>query len=121
MEKILLFQSEEYERMKALAGPMRIKVCRIEEKYYKETLQKIYQEKATAEESYQGSLPEGSLMLFCHIDDKKIDKILAAMKRKGIQVDYKAIMTPTNSGWNVLRLYFELERERKAYEQLGKA
>ena len=53
-------------------------------------------------------------MVFCRLPDKVLDRVLAALKRKHITVDYKAVMTPTNAKWNILRIYFEMEREKKS-------
>ena len=60
-------------------------------------------------------LPKGSLLLFCDIEDIKLDKILAALRKNQVMVTYKAILTPTNKKWNVLRLFVEMEREKKSY------
>lgn len=116
MEKILLFQVEDEAAVKAVAGPSHIKVETVDVKYYKETIDKLYRGVEEPTEVFGGELPVGSLMLFCHVEDKKLDKVLAALKKKKVAVDYKAVMTPTNARWNVLRLYFEMEREKKAYE-----
>lgn len=116
MEKLLLFQVNEFEQIKKLAGPMHIKVDQIDGKYYKETLGSLYHDAIKNAEEYTGELPQESLVVFCKVEEKKLDKLLLAFKKKNIAIDYKAIMTPTNSNWNILRLYFEMEREKKAYE-----
>lgn len=116
MEKILLFQVKDSAAIKAIAGPMHIRVEEIETSAYRETLNDLYRGKMALAESYTGDVPQGSLMVFCNLEDKTLDKVLAAMKKKKIAVTYKAVMTPTNAKWNILRIYFEMEQERRAYE-----
>lgn len=118
MGKLLLFQVEDFASVKAVAGALHIKVEQIGVESYKETLQNLYHGKQ-AEEKYTGDVPKESMIIFCDIEDKVLDKLLAALKKKRIQVDYKAVMTATNARWNVLRIYFEMERERKEYKARG--
>ena len=56
-----------------------------------------------------------SLLVFAGVTDKHMDKILFEMKSRQITVDYKAVMTETNRAWNIHRLMFEMEKERRAY------
>ncbi|MDD7403812.1 MAG: DUF3783 domain-containing protein [Butyribacter sp.] len=119
MEKILLFQIKETEQIRRLAARMKIKVCCIDTNCYKETLKSLYQGVTVPSEEYQGDAPSESLMVFCNIPEKKFDKMLAALKKEHIYPDYKAVMTPTNANWNILRLYFEMEKEKKAYGLSG--
>lgn len=117
MEKILLFQSLHYPEIKAAAGSLRMKVEKVEAAYYKEPLDRLYKGVDKPQEEYQGEVPGESLMVFCNIPEIKMDKLLVLLRKKHIPVDYKAVMTPTNSRWNILRLYFEMEREKKAWNQ----
>lgn len=116
MEKILLFQTDTAPQMKALAGPMHIRIETVDSRLLKESLDTLYRGGEPKEAPFEGALPEGSLAVFCNVEGKKLDKLLAAMQKKSIAVDYKAIMTPTNRHWTILRLYFELEKEKAAYE-----
>jgi hypothetical protein len=116
MEKILLFQVKEAEAVKAIAAPLHIKVETVEQTHYKETLESLYRGVAAPSEQFSGEVPQGGLLLFCHLPDKTLDKMLAGLKKKKLAIDYKAVLTPTNAKWNVLRLYFEMEQEKKAYE-----
>lgn len=95
---------------------MHIKVCQVDHQYYKETLGNLYRDTEKTAEEYTGELPEGSLVVFCKVEEKKLDKLLHAFQKKNLAIDYKAIMTPTNANWNILRLYFEMEKEKKEYE-----
>lgn len=116
MEKILLFQVKDADIVKSIAAPLHIKVEIVDVKHYKESIEKLYRGMEIPSEEFFGEAPKESLMVFCHLADKTLDKVLAALKRKRVVVDYKAVLTPTNARWNVLRLYFEMEREKKAYD-----
>lgn len=69
------------------------------------------------EEIYRGEPINESMVLMCEFSEKQVNKLLAALKRQGASVDYKAVLTPTNSKWNVLRLFAELAREKTAYRK----
>lgn len=115
MEKILIFQSRHVSEIKGVASGLRLKAEAVDSVYFKETLAKICRGTAMPGEEHGGELPGRSLLLFCDVPEKKMDKVLAILRKKGIPVDYKAILTPTNSQWNVFRLYFEMEREERAW------
>ena len=53
-------------------------------------------------------------MLVMAVNPDKIDSILDWMKKEGISVPYKAIVTPDNAWWNSLQLYQELEKEHRS-------
>ena len=120
MERIVLFNTNETEKIKKITEPMRIKTLIADPKRYNETLAELAspktKEKTSAENTFTDKVPSESLLLFCDVADKKIDKILFQLRKNDINIDFKAVLTPTNSSWNVLKLYLELERERIAYK-----
>lgn len=60
------------------------------------------------------ALPE-PVLVFCHFSDRQLDRALQSLRR--IQAHcLKAVLTPTNAGWNLRKLYGELCKERT---QLG--
>ena len=66
------------------------------------------------------SIFKDSLLIFCDVPEKKFDKILFKLRQSKISVDYKAILTPTNSKWTVKRLMLELEREHASFISMHK-
>ena len=58
----------------------------------------------------------GEMLLMAYFPDKLIDRLLAGMKAKGIVIPRKAVLTPTNAGWDSARLFAELslEAERRS-------
>lgn len=116
LEKILLFQCEYAEQIKQIAANLKIRTEVVEKEFFRETIASL--EKGKIEkpvEAFTGNPPEGSLLVFCNVTEKHFDRMLAEFKKKQISITYKAVMTPTNRTWSVLRLYLELEREKKSY------
>lgn len=68
----------------------------------------------------EGQLPYGgeelpsSMMIFAGIPDSKLNGMLKSLREKKVQLPYKAIMTPTNTGWTPLECFEELVREHEA-------
>ena len=119
MERLLLFNSPDTDKIKKIAAPMKIKVLTADPARYNETLRELAstdkKEKPSTDNVFTGKVPAESLLLFCEVADKKIDKILSQLRKNNINIDFKAVLTPTNSYWNVLKLYLEMERERIAF------
>ena len=46
--------------------------------------------------------------------DKRLEILLREMKKHGVSIAYKAIVTETNIGWLFHQLYDELAREHAA-------
>ncbi len=66
-----------------------------------------------------GEIPQTPLVLFCALGDRQLERLLAAMRRAGVSVPHKAVMTETNRGWTLERLIREVAREHEAL-QTGK-
>lgn len=118
MEKMLIFQLTETDKntVKILSSNMKIKVLEIQSSDYRQALGDLAEnKKSSLVSAYEGTAPEGSLMVFCNVTEKHMDKILFELRRKQSSITYKASLTPTNAKWNVLRMYMEMEKERKAF------
>ncbi|MBP3487865.1 MAG: DUF3783 domain-containing protein [Roseburia sp.] len=61
-----------------------------------------------------------SLLVMCHLSDKRMDKLLFELRRADVALSYKAVLTPTNAGWTLPRLMLEMQREKAAYAQNGR-
>ena len=48
----------------------------------------------------------------CGLSNKRMDKLLFALRKAEVRVDYKAALTPTNQKWDVLHLLLEMHAER---------
>ncbi|MGN0482153.1 MAG: DUF3783 domain-containing protein [Lachnospiraceae bacterium] len=114
MEKIVVFESNQTAVIRNIAAPLRIKVMEAKKEMYGATVGQIAGEVPVigTVELFSGETPKQSLLLFCNVTDKHLDKVLAELKKKQVSVDLKAILTPTNQNWHLQKLYFELLREK---------
>lgn len=117
MEKILLFNVDDTTKakLKKYFSQMHIRLIEVETSSYNETLDTLVNKKTAKAEPFSGTAPAESLMLFCDVADKKMDKLLFNIKKDNLSISYKSVLTPVNSRWTVLRLFLELEKERIAY------
>ena len=68
---------------------------------------------------YTGGPLGGRLLVFCDLEDQ-LDALLPARRQSGAGTEcLKAVMTPANRNWNVLKLYAELQREHRAFQKGG--
>lgn len=63
---------------------------------------------------YAGGPLGGRMMVLCGLEDR-LSALLPALARAGAGPEcLKAVLTDRNRGWNALRLFKELSRERRA-------
>lgn len=127
MTRLLVFggKAEELAKIKRAAGSVKLRVDKVAGILYRQKVGKLAQANLVSllenvqmgdeEECYLGKPVDESMVLFCGLTEKQLDKILAALKREGAGIDYKAVLTKENANWNVLRLFAELAREKAAY------
>ena len=121
MEKILAFQVREtdLQKLKGISACMRIKLVVIDKVDFRQTVNDLLsQKKNPLVEPYNGQITE-SMLLLHEFSDKRLDALLKALRREQVKVDFKAVTTKTNIKWTVLQLFFEMEKERKAYLQMN--
>lgn len=116
MEKILLVQvgTAETSQIKRLANNKGIRVISAGSDKTGCVLKELVDGKdsGTVTEGAKPGFPAGSLMVFCDVSEKHFNQILFEMRSKKIQVDLKAVLTPTNQNWTVDHLYMELMKEQ---------
>ena len=56
-----------------------------------------------------------SLVVFCDVTDKHMDKLLFEMRQKSFDVSFKAVLTDTNRKWNIKQMLVEMRREKFEY------
>ena len=136
MEKVLLFRVGDAEAAVTanLLAAMKIRCERIPEGAFGQTIGELAAGKISrpggGTEQAQGAEPgqtvgsghgnasAESLMVFCDVSEKHFSRTLALLRERAVRIDYKAVLTPVNREWNVLRLYAELARERAEYERM---
>ncbi|MBQ7713318.1 MAG: DUF3783 domain-containing protein [Oscillospiraceae bacterium] len=57
--------------------------------------------------------PETAFLLLCALGDRQLDRLLAAMRRAGVSVPYKAVLTEHNREWRFRDLIAEVAREHE--------
>lgn len=61
--------------------------------------------------------PRAQFMLLCGLGDRQLDRLLAAMRRAGVYIPYKAVLTEHNRDWTLAALIDEVAREREAMQK----
>lgn len=123
MPKLLLINIADTNNIHRLVSPMNVQVETVPPANFDKTLGTLAlskQKETPAPTGADASAFKESLIVFCDVSEKKFDKILFKLRQSKISVDYKAILTPTNSKWTVKRLMLELEREHAAFISMHK-
>ena len=69
-----------------------------------------------ARENPEAPALEEPVLVLDGFTDKRLEILLRVMKKNGVSVPYKAIVTETNLGWLFHQLYDELAEEHKAMQ-----
>jgi hypothetical protein len=121
-DKLLVFHPNEadWKKIKQIANAQKIRAERVEPARYMQPLGTLV---AGGQDPhgkvFEGEVPVESLIVMCGFSEKEMDKLLAALKKAQVPIDYKAILTPTNRRWNVLRLLLELGVEKRTQNSDG--
>lgn len=120
MEKLLVFHLDDdnLKKLKQIAGALKIRIELVPATDYLKTLEMIVSKTSSPLlNPFSGEVPSESMIVFCDFPEKKMDKLLLALRRDQVTIDYKAVLTPTNRKWNVMRLYLEMHAEKAAYQK----
>ena len=121
MPKLLLINIADTNNIHRLVSPMNVQIETVPPVNFDKTLGTLAlskQKETPAPTGADASAFKESLIVFCDVPEKKFDKILFKLRQSKISVDYKAMLTPTNSKWTVKRLMIELEREHAAFHAM---
>ena len=116
-ETILLYHIADQDRLHAIQREllpvgMRIRMVKKEEYLQPVGFLAGVKEIQSGTEQYEGEELEKEMMVMAGLSSGQIDAVLMALRRSGAgRIDYKAVLTPTNSQWDSLTLYRELSRE----------
>ncbi|MDO5402742.1 MAG: DUF3783 domain-containing protein [Eubacteriales bacterium] len=123
MEKVLAFNlgESQIKSLYRICSQMKIMVIEVPESQMSKTLNymvglKPYKGEGTAAEEILKSAAGRSMIVMCGLSDKHIDKILAALRITGLDIDYKAVLTNVNKEWNGVRMFAQMEAEKRAHE-----
>ena len=119
-ETILLFNPPEKDRLLKLEMalfPLRVRLKKVAPSEYNQPLGVLagIKEMTPAEGTYDGPELPDTMLVFCFLDDRRLNQALAALRKCGAgPFPYKAILTPTNSGWTAPDCFTEIRREHEA-------
>lgn len=125
-ETVLLFNPPEKEQLLKIEMalfPLRVRLKRVSPEDYNQPLGVLagIKDMAPAEGSYSGDELPGTLFVFCFLSDSRLNQVLAALRRSGAgPFPYKAVLTPTNSGWTAPQCFEEIRREHEAVTNMSK-
>lgn len=116
--KVLLYRiGKESERDRALRAVLRergLLTLDVSESQLGETVGRLVSTNAAAvPDTPPETAPETEFMLLCALGDRQLDRLLAAMRRAGVTVPYKAVLTEQNRNWTLKRLIEEVVREHE--------
>lgn len=117
-EKILLYNVKEPQDIIKAASNMRIASGFINESDSYKTLAELAAEvKGIPSDvaGYNSQEDKESLVIFCDVTDKHMDRLLFEMRQKNTGVTFKAVLTDANKKWNISQMLVEMRRERFEY------
>ena len=117
-EKILLYNVKEPQDIIKAASNMRIASGFISESDSDKTLAELAAEvKGMPSDvaEYHSQENKESLVIFCNVTDKHMDRLLFEMRQKSFDVSFKAVLTDTNRKWNIKQMLVEMRREKFEY------
>lgn len=119
MEKLLLYNVRNPQEIIKMAFNMRIACGFINESDADRTLAELVSDvrgiSLLDEAEYYSSDNKESLIVFCDVTDKHMDKLLFEIRQKNLDITFKAVLTETNKKWNIRQMLVEMRRERFEY------
>lgn len=116
-ETMLLYHISDAGRMKRLkriCASLNIHVRQVKrEEYLRPIFQLLGNLPMDKAQAYKGGELSGEMLVMA-VKRERIDEILDGLKKEGLSIPYKAVVTPDNGWWNSLQLYQELQREHQA-------
>ena len=126
MEKLICYQIENTREIERLASNMKLRIVYADASLYDETLDAIASGKVQSTATVATGAIEiartdnlnlspdsgDSILIFCDLSEKHLNRMLFELKSRKVQIDLKAVLTPTNQKWTLRQLHAELEREK---------
>ena len=122
-ETILLFHFSDKDRRNKLTRALLPLGMKIREEAREDYLQPAgylagNKEILPVDETYTGEELAGEMILMAGLSNSRVDGVLKAIRKSGIgPVPYKAVLTPANQEWNVIKLFQEIKSEHEQMEK----
>lgn len=119
-ETVLLFHVQDKKRARELqmiCMSLKIRVRMVKKEEYLQSIGTLAGMKDAKETTdvYDGEELSDEMMVFAGVTGNHLDQILFMMRKKGMRrIDYKAVLTDSNSEWTVSQLFEELQKEHAA-------
>ena len=115
MEKIIIYNVADARKIITMAANMRIKSIVIDNTKLSDTLENVL---AYSQDYRTGDImpfinKDESIVIFCDVTQKHLDKLLFGIRNNNLNVDYKAVMTKTNKSWTLNKILYHMEIEKK--------
>ena len=112
--------TEKLRKVKYAMIPLKMRMVQVKKEAYSQTIGYLAGLKEMEEnpEKYAGEELDQEMMIFAGLSNQRLDELLKAMRKAGVRVDYKAILTETNCTWTVPELYKELVSEHESMKKL---
>lgn len=121
--KVLLYrlgeESAQGRLLRAILREKKILTLSVSEAQLEETVERLVSTNAAAAGHAPAQAPEIGFMLLCELGDRQLDRLLAEMRRAGVSVPYKAVLTEQNRTWTLGRLIGEVAREHETLRAGG--
>lgn len=105
--------------IKKIAGDMKLRLQLINDEQSELTLDELTAGNISMPEDTIKADGTKSLLIFCDLEDSRLDHVLARLRTDKAGICYKAVLTPTNRSWELKKLYVHMEMEKAAMKAQG--
>ena len=110
-------ETETGRALRAVLREMKILTLTVEARQLSETAGKLASGNAAPDAGgtteADAAAPETEFLLLCGLGDRQLDRLLANLRRAGVSVPYKAVLTEHNRDWPLGKLVGEVAREHE--------
>lgn len=116
---ILLFNFSDKPRLDKIIRailPLKIKIKKVDNEDYMQPIGSLIGIKGidSIEEKYDGPELNDEMLLLSDMTDPQLNQLLQSLRKAGVSINLKAVLTENNKYWNTLQLYEELKLENEA-------
>ena len=116
--QLLLYNITDPERKKKIKGVLlrlRVRARIIEKEAYVDPIGKAagMDVSVSNESSVSSDDFNDEMLVFCFFSDSLLNQFLLGLRKAGLQIPLKAILTPSNCSWNSYMLHQEISAEHK--------
>jgi hypothetical protein len=96
--------------------PLKIKIKTVNKEDYLQPIGYLAGKKdiAGAQEIYNGPELDDMMLLLADMTNSQLNQLLLSLRKAGLVINLKAVLTENNEHWNTLQLYEELQKEHEA-------